>query len=249
MAISPPKRLGFFAGVRGFFGGVGFVVGTPSVWGWALIPMAVFAVLFGLLGGAGIWFGSEAALRLVPETEQGLVAAGLVWALRVLFWLASLVVALFVAMSLAQPLSGFALEAIARRQDPTLDVGARNAAGGALASMLRSLKVSMTALAIGLPVLGLLALVTLLVPPAAVVTVPLKFAVTGLLAAYDFFDYPLSLRGLGVRPRIAFMRAHFGAMLGFGLSAAAVLLIPGAGLLLLPFGVAGATRIVRDAAP
>src|SRR5262249_22866837 len=99
---------------------------------------------------------------------------------------------------------------------------------------------------IGLPILGVLALITFLAPPAGVVTVPLKFIVTGLLAAYDFLDYPFSVRGGGVRERVTFMKDEIWAGLGFGLSIAGILLIPGVGLFLLPLGVAGATRMVVE---
>jgi len=156
-----------------------------------------------------------------------------------------LVIAFFVAMSLAQPLSGFALDAIARKQE--LARGGRVWPDQPLvAGALRSLRVSLTALAVGLPVLGLLALVTFLFPPAGVVTIPLKFVVTGLLVAYDLLDYPLSLRGHSVSNRLVFMRQNFMAVLGFGVATGALLLIPGVGLLVLPFGVAGATRLVRE---
>jgi uncharacterized protein involved in cysteine biosynthesis len=36
-------------------------------------------------------------------------------------------------------------------------------------------------------------------------------------------------------------------VLGFGVATAALLLVPGIGLFLLPFGVAGATRMVLEA--
>jgi CysZ protein len=167
------------------------------------------------------------------------------WALRVLFWIVGLLIALVVAFSLAQPLSGFALEAIARRQEQAL--GGRTWPDQPfLAGALRSLRVSLTALALGLPVLALLALITFVAPPASVVTIPLKFLVTGLMAAYDFIDYPFSVRGAGVRERLAFMRANLSAVLGFGVAVALILLVPGAGLFLLPFGVAGATRLVVE---
>lgn len=153
-------------------------------------------------------------------------------------------------MSLAQPISGFALEAIARKQERALG-GAEWPAPRFFAGVVRSLRVTSTALAMGLPVLALLALVSLVFPPAAVVTVPLKLLTAGWLAAYDLLDYPLSIRGEGVRARLLFMRANAPAVLGFGVAAAVVLLIPGMGLLLLPWGAAGATRLVveRDRTP
>jgi CysZ protein len=203
--------LGFFAGVRALFGGVAFIVTTPSAWGWAMIPVLVAGLLFGGAATLAIWGGSQLSDHLV---------------LRILFWAIGLVVAFVLAMSLAQPLSGFALDAIARKQE--LALGGRVwPSQPVLTGALRSLRVTLTALAIGLPILAVLAVVTFLFPPAGVVTVPLKFLATGVLAANDLLDYP--------------------AVLGFGVATAALLLIPGVGLFLLPFGVAGATRMVMEA--
>jgi CysZ protein len=236
--------LGFFSGVRALFGGLGFVVTTPAVWGWALIPVAVATLLFGGASALTIWGGSELALRILGDPASNWGTFG-IWMLKLLFWAIGLVIAFFVAMSLAQPISGFALDAIARKQE--LARGGRTWPDQPfVAGAVRSLRVSLTALAIGLPILALLTLVTFLVPPAAVVTIPLKFIVTGLLAAYDLLDYPLSQRGWSVGDRIVFMRRNFASVLGFGVAAAALLLVPGMALFLLPFGVAGATRMVLE---
>jgi CysZ protein len=64
------------------------------------------------------------------------------------------------------------------------------------------------------------------------------------MLAWDLMDYPLSVRGAGVRVRLRWFSANFGAAMGFGISIALVFLVPGAGLLFLPAGVAGATRLV-----
>ena len=242
--MSKRIALGFFSGVRALFGGVGFVMTTPSAWGWAMIPVTVAALLLGGGGALAIWGGSALSERIVGDVAaHGWSAFGL-WALRILFWAVGLVVAFVVAMSLAQPLSGFALDTIARKQEVAL--GGRIWPDQPLvASAFRSLRVSLTGLFIGLPILAVLALVTVFVPPAAVVTLPLKFIVTGLVTAYDMLDYPLSLRGENVGARLRFIAANFPAVLGFGVAAAAVLLVPGGALFLLPFGVAGAARLVK----
>jgi CysZ protein len=243
--VSTPKRavLGFFAGVRAFFGGIGFVVSRPSVWGWAAIPVFVATALFGGSATFAIWGGNQLSEHVFSGAST-LSSIGM-WTLRVLFWIIGLLFAFVVAFSLAQPLSGFALERVVRKQERAL--GGRTWPDQPFfQGAVRSLRVSLTALAIGLPILAVLALITFLAPPAGVVTIPLKFIVTGLLAAYDFLDYPFSVRGKGVRERLAFMKAEIWAVLGFGLSIAAVLLVPGIGLLLLPFGVAGATRMVVE---
>lgn len=232
--------------MRALFGGLGFVVTTPSAWGWALIPVTVATVLFAAAGALAVWGGDELAAHLLGDAAAGAWSAIGAWALRILFWAIGLVVAFVLAMSLAQPLSGFALEALARKQEVAL--GGRTWPDQPfVAGALRSLRVTFTALALGLPVIAVLALLTFLFPPIGVITVPLKFVVTGVLAAYDLLDYPLSLRGHSVRDRLRFIRANFPAVLGFGVATAALLLVPGAGLFLLPFGVAGATRMVVEA--
>ena len=237
------KRLGFLDGVGAFFGGLGFIVGRPSMWGWALIPTLVATALFFGLGALAVWGGTILADRALWDPAGGGWTTTGIWVLRVVFWIVGVVVSLLVALSLAQPLSGFALDAIARRQEIALG-GREWPDQPFVASALRSLRVTLTALFVSVPVLGVLTLVTLLVPPASVVTIPLKFLVTGLAIAYDFLDYPLGLRGAGVRSRMRFVRDHFAAVLGFGTAAALVLLVPGVGLVLLPFGVAGAARLV-----
>lgn len=238
-----PRRLGFFDGLRAFFGGVGFIAGRPSLWGWALIPVLVAMLLFGACGALGLWGASAAADHFFAESGAGALATAGLWTVRVLFGIVGLLVAFLLALSLAQPLSGFALEAIARRQE--LALGGRTWPDQPFfPALLRSLRVTLLALVITLPILGILGLITLLFPPAAVVTIPLKVIVAGVAITYDFIDYPLGLRGHGVRSRAGFMSTNFAACLGFGLAASAVLLVPGIGLLLLPFGVAGATRMV-----
>ncbi len=248
LAIRPrAAALGFFAGVRAFFGGIHFVATTPGTWGWAAVPVVVATILLGVTGAIAIWAGGLLTAHVVGDPTSAWHAAG-AWLFRAVVSLVALVFAFVLSISLAQPLSGFALDVLVRKQETALG-GRTWPDGSVLGGILRSLRVTLTALALGLPVLALLALLTLLVPPLAIVTVPLKLVVTGLLAAYDFLDYPLSIRGEGVRGRLLFMRAHVWAVLGFGLSVAAVLLVPGLGLLVVPWGVCGATRLVveRDA--
>jgi CysZ protein len=215
------------------------------MWGWAAVPAFVATFLFVGLGGLLIWQADALALRLLGAAGSAWASAGL-WLLRVVFGLVGLIVSFLLATTLAQPLSGFALDTIARRQEVALG-GRQWPDQPFLASAVRSLRVAFTALAITVPVLLLLSVVTFLFPPASVVTIPLKLLVTGLAVAFDFLDYPLSLRGEGVRARLGFIRRHLSGVVGFGVAGALVLLVPGVGLLLLPFGVAGASRLVAAA--
>ena len=246
--VLPPSRsprIGLFGGARAVFQGVGWIVATPATWRYAIVPVLV---ALGLLGGSGalaIW-GAVALTHAIVGAASGAAATAFSWLLEIVLGAVGLMVALVVAMSLAQPLSGFALDAISRTQDERLG-GRSGASPGGAAGIVRSLGVTLTGLGIGLPLLLLLTLGSVLVPPAAVVTVPLKFVVTALMIAWDLLDYPLTARGMSVGARLKWMAAHFGAVLGFGLASGALLLIPGIGLLLLPGGVAGATRLVLEA--
>jgi uncharacterized protein involved in cysteine biosynthesis len=238
--------LGFFDGVAAFFRGAAFVVKQPAVWAWAAVPVVVATTMLVALGGLSYWGAAELAERLFAGAGGSAWAGFGAVALRIVLSLTGLVLAFLLSTTLAQPISGFALEAIARRQELALGERPRPAQP-LLTSAVRSLVVTLTALAISLPILGVLALVTFAFPPAGTVTVPLKFLVTGVAVAYDFLDYPLSVRGAGALERLRFIRRHFAAVVGFGATGALLLLVPGIGLLLLPFGVAGATRMVAEA--
>lgn len=238
----PKVTLGVFGGMGALLSAVAFVVTTPAVWALAIVPALVALVLMAGSGALGLW-GAMALADHVAAAASGGLALAIAWTLRVLLGAVALLVAVIVAFSLAQPLSGAALERIARAQEKRL--GGRDwPEQPAATAMLRSLQVTMTGLLFGLPLLAALTLVTVLAPPAAIVTVPLKFVVTALMIAWDFLDYPLSVRGVTVAGRLRFVRANFGAVLGFGVASAFVLLVPGIGLLLLPIGVAGAARLV-----
>lgn len=230
----------FAEGLKAPWHGLGWLVSTPSAWGVALVPMLVFSVLV----AGGTWGGVTLVEHLLaPHLAHVEGWAVLLYALRALGWLAALTVAVLVALALAQPLSGPALESLARRQGAA--IGATPLPESPFVDgLLRSLRVTLFGLAVTVPIVVGLTLVELVVPPLAVITVPLKFVVTALMVAWDLLDYPLSLRAAGVRARIAWISSHFGAALGFGVSIAVIGLIPCAGLLFLPAGVAGATRLV-----
>lgn len=231
---------GLRLGLSAVASGVRFIVLRPRSWPWAIVPVVVALVLVVGLGaslGTLVW-RMTAAWRHADGLRAGLGWLGSVSAL-----LGAGVASLLGGLSLAQPLSGFALDALSRQQEVALG-GPERPDGAFFETTWRGLRVTLTALAVTLPILGVLSLVGLVVPFAFVVTVPLKCLVTGLLVAWDFLDYPLGLRGMPVRARIAFVRGNLRAVTVFGLGMAGLLLIPGLGLLMLPIGVAAATQLV-----
>lgn len=237
LAKSNP-RPGFVAGARAIFSGVGFIAATPEVWPLALVPVAIGTGLTALF--------SATAIKLIPPLFTGWLGATHS-VLAVVFGVIATALAVLlggvVAFGLAQPLSGPALERIVRR------VEARDGAPASPPTsfkddVLRSLGSVAVSAAFGVPLLAVLFVISLLFPPAVVVTFPLKLVVLSLLAAWDLCDFPLSIRGLPIRTRVAFMRRNLGPMLGFGLGIALLSLLPCMLLFALPAGVAGAARLV-----
>jgi CysZ protein len=233
---------GFVEGLEAFVGGVNFILTTPSVWLHALVPALLVLFLACALGWLGVWGAGRAADAIVGQTTGYWSALGS-WLLTVVFALAAVVFALLLAVVLAQPLSVFSLEAIVRAQERAL--GVPNASRlGLLQSFLLSLGVAIFTVCAAVPIYTLLFICVLVFPPATAVTVPLKVLISAWLLAWNFLDYPLALRGLGLRTRLHWIWDRPGAFTGFGLAWAIVLVVPGMALLLLPMGVAGATRLV-----
>lgn len=234
------KSIDMLGGLRAFFGGIGFIIATPAVWGWSLVPIAFMALLSLGLCGLSWWGAWEASKALVGEENFG------TWSLTILFGLFGAMLAVLIALTLAQPCSGFALEEICRAQERAM-VGRSSPAIPYWASLRRNLKVIVVTLVFGSAFLLVLFVIEFLFPPAAIVTVPLKFFIGGWLMAWNFLDYPLGLRGLGLLDSLGWVFRHFGAVTVFGLTWWSLVLFPGAILLLLPMGVAGAARLVVEA--
>jgi CysZ protein len=220
--------MGFFSGAGSFFQGMAFVVSTPRVWPRAAVPMLVALAVFAGFIALGI-FG---ATRWTHGVYVVLLAIPVV------------LLALVLALTLAQPLSGWALDGIVRAQRRELGLP-ELPSGGVVAAMLSSLGAALLGLAIGTPLIVLLTVVAWVAPPAVFVTVPLKILVGALMIAWDLVDYPLAMRGTRLGDRLRWAGRNFGAFCGFGLAATAFFAVPGLGLLALPCGVAGAARLTR----
>lgn len=239
-----PTIVGFWTGTKCFFQGWGFIAGRPANWPLALVPVAVALVLFGGLGALGIW-GALRASEAIVGANPGTWGSIGGWVITVVLSIVGLLVALLGGMSLAQPMSGVALESLSRRQEQALGVPAWPDQSF-WESTFRSLRVTLAALLLGTSLIAVLTLVEIVFAPAAVVTTPLKFVVSALLVAWDLLDYPLGMRGVRVRDRISWVFSHFWPVFGFGAAAAALMLVPGVALILLPIGVCGASRLVVE---
>jgi CysZ protein len=235
------RRPGFSAGLFSVFRAFGQLARLTKAWPYTLVPTLVFV----LLATAGVWasFG-----WLEPMIEK-LLPSATSWYARLggslLGHLGALVVALgavLLALVLTPPLSAPALERIVGIVEADLGARPRPALG-----WLEEVACGFRALAAGamfaVPVAALLWLVDVVFPPAAVVTTPLKILTTALLVAWNLIDYPLTLRGMRVRERLALVRAQWPSFVGFGLGFTAAFWIPCSGIVLLPVGVVAATRL------
>ena len=240
MNAAKPDDPSLGKGVLSVFRALGFLVMRPGLWPYAIVPVVLCGVILVALASVGI-AGTSALVDKIEHTDG--VATAAVWFLKILLWLVTILLSFVLAAALAQPLSGFALDALSQRQEAHLGGPARTGPSF-FPAIFASLKVTLLGLFVGLPLLVMLAGMSFLFPPLAVVTIPLKLTVVALLAAWDLLDYPFSLRNMGVRDRLRFFSDHFGAVLGFGLTTALLLLVPGIGLFLLPIGVIAGTRIV-----
>jgi CysZ protein len=237
-----PGKIGLSSGLEAFGSGIGFILTTPRVWGYALVPVTMLLLLSCGLTGVGVWGSHHLSTSLFGE-DLGTWGQVGKWTLTVVLALVGIVVAMLVALSVAQPLSGFALEAIAHAQEIAL-TGRAAPKTSFISNLLSTTKAVLVALMVGGTLLTVLFLVGFFFPPATLVTVPLKLVVCGWMLAWDFIDYPLAMRGVGLENRFAWVGRNFGAFTLFGLMWALLVIIPGVVLLVLPMGVAGATRLV-----
>jgi CysZ protein len=238
-------RLTTFGAIDSFFGGIGFVLTTPRLWGLAVIPAVVLVLLFGGFLALCIWGAASFDATLFGH-DRGTWGAVGYWTLLVFLIFIGILIALLLALAFAEPLSGFALERISRAQTEAI-TGTHPKLPSLFASIWLSLCAVLFAVALGGSALVVLFVVNVFYPPAVVVTVPLKVLVCSWMLAWDLLDYPLGLRGMGLWKRLKWVIRHFGAFTLFGFLWASMAVIPGVVLVLLPMGVAGATQMVlRD---
>lgn len=242
-AVSPDRKsAGFVAGVGSLFSATRFVVGTPATWPFALVPGLVLAVL-----GAGFVWLSVAWVRpavagSMPDATSWYGQLGI----QLVAWSSAVVsgvLGLLVAIVLTPPLSGPALERLVTLQESGLGVPARRHVSW-LAEIWCGARAQLAAALVAWPLLGLLGIIGFAVPPAAAITTPLAYLVGALSLAWNLFDYPLTLRGVRLRDRLALARRHPGATIGFGGAFATLFVVPCLNILLLPIAVVAATRLV-----
>ncbi len=235
---------GFFHGITCFFGGLGLLLRTPSLWAISLVPVALFLGGWLLFGGLGVAYLPGLVGAAVGPTDSVVGGLGL-GLLKVISGVLALGLGALVALVVAQPLSGPALASLVRSQERRLGAPARPETPF-FRDMIQSVQSVLIGLAIGVPAMLFLAVIGFIFPPTLIVVAPLELLIATVALAWDVCDLPMSIRGLPVKTRIRWLRSHQAAVLGFGFSCALVQMIPVLNLLLLPAALLGSTRLVWD---
>lgn len=230
----------FWIGFRALFGGFRRLARLPKSYPFALVPALIFCVLELVF--------IALSLRVLSPWVHGALAGHS--ALRnfgasALSWLsvaAGSVLGWFFAALVTPVLSAPALERIVALVEADLGAPPRQALS-TLDEFACGLRATALGAALFVPPVIALTLLEFAAPPVAIVTTPLKLALGALGVSWNLLDYPLSLRGIGARDRVAFVKTHGASWLGFGAAFALSFWLPCCGILLLPVGVAAATEL------
>jgi len=234
------QLIGFGRGFTVLFGAAGRLLGLPRAWPFMIAPALVFLVLEVAFIGVSWRFLKPWASEYLATVSwlPGALAVGASWLVAALAVMLGWLLAMFLAPVLSAP----ALERIVGITEVELQAPPR-APMSFIAEFWCGARALLSSLAFTLPVVLALSLLELVVPPLAIVITPLKLLLGALGVAWGLFDYPLTLRGIGSRQRVQFMRKHFTVVLGFGAAFSLVFWLPCFGILMLPVGVAAATQL------
>jgi CysZ protein len=236
----PRGRLTKFAsGVSCLFRGLADLATCPGMWPWALLPLVLNLLVFSLVLVAAVWAAAHYASGL-SESGWGVLwgsLAGL--AAFALVLLLSFFTFGLVAPVLAAPFNEMLSQQAERRlTGSTGELKDRPLATELLRAAWSATKLFLLEVAVVFP-----ALLLLLIPFAGVVL----FAIpAGLFIALAYLDYPLDRRKLGVRQKLAFCRRHAAEVMGFGLTAYLVMMVPFLNVLMIPVAAVAGARLFVD---
>lgn len=240
MQSSSLSKLTFASGIVSLVHGLRYLAADRAARRLSYMPALVALALWSLAMYAAGHYLPELTVRLLPA----LAAFG--HGFRILLDIAVLLlvapVALLFAMVVTPVLCAPLMERLVLMRERALGVDPRPAAGFfrelrcAIGSQIGSL------LLFG-PATLLLWGASLLVPPAAAALSVVQFLVSAGWLSLSLLDYPLSLRGLNFRERLALFRRGVIAVFGFGAGCALLFAIPLFGLWGLPVAVVAAAEL------
>ncbi len=201
----------------------------PALLGLSLIPILLTVVLLLSLAFGVVW--------LVGQMVSDALGENLRVFAQTLIFVVALLAGYFLYLPVARVLLAPFAEALSRKAH-AMNAGAANYQSdlGWARAMWEGLKLVMLQLVIAIFVLAL----SIAFPP---VGAPIGIAVAVFLCGLDFFDIPLSARGMRLRKKLGVIWRNKSLAIGFGAAAYLLLLIPVVNLLSLPVGVIGATLL------
>ncbi len=225
-------------GARSYLRGFSLLARMPQAYGLAVVPIVAAVVITTGIASIAAFF--------IPDLIEQWMGGGGFWTtlLQVFATIVYLLFSALLGLGLAQPAAGPALEGIVRHTEKQLGLPERPPTPFST-DVLRSMGSAAIGMGGGLSALVLLTLLGL-IPGAVLITVPLKVVAASFFLAWDVIDYPMSVRGVPLGARVAFVFRNLRSVFGFAAGLALVALIPCGFLLALPFGVVGATALVKE---
>jgi CysZ protein len=237
--LSRDHAADFWLGFSSLPAGIKLLLEVPRALGYAVVPSFIFL----LLEGGFIWL----SVRLLqPWVTALLTSAFNADTASALGWLATALAAVMgwvFAGLLAPVISAPALERIVRAIETELGAPPRPPLGF-WKELWCGLQCQLFGSVLAIVFMTILTSAELLLPHTAIIATPSKLLIGALGLAWGLFDYPLTLRGMPVRERLAFLQRHAACVIGFASSFALAFWLPCCGVVLLPAGVAASTLLV-----
>lgn len=231
---------------RGFrFALQGFsLVRARGVWPYALIPLAINAVLFGTAIGFGVAYFGDFLEWLLPQWLDWVVIRALLW----IVFAVSIALVTFFAFTLlanlvAAPFNGLLADRVERHLRGGL--GDEGTQRGIIAEVGASFGAEIRKL-VYLAVWSIPLLLLFVVPGINLLAPFLWLAFGAWMMALEYADCPLGNHGVVFSDGRALIGQRRAAALGFGTAIMIMTTIPVLNLLAMPVAVAGATALYVD---
>ncbi|MBN1810106.1 MAG: EI24 domain-containing protein [Planctomycetes bacterium] len=229
----------FFRGSGYVFRGAATLFRGKGLLRWAVLPIAINCLVFAGATALAVW----AAAHYAGQAVDGAWGVVLAWAAgigaSIVMAAAGILTFGLAANVIAAPFNELLSQATERLMTgETGEVKDRPFAADMARAGLAAVKLFLLEMAVTAP-----ALLLLFVP---VIGAVLFAAPASYFLALAFLDYPLDRRKLSLKEKVRRTERHMAEVLGFGLPAYLLMLVPVVNLVTVPAAVAGATRLYLD---